>query len=239
MTFVDDCIEFSGPVWDELIHHEWIEAILRGDLGDERFQYWYASDLSFLGEHILSRGIAKAPADHPLRKLVVDVITADRDELELMRHLVDEFGTYILTPWSARPTREAYTNFLLRVLYEGSFTQLCVASYPCFVFGEILGQRFLDDPNPNVPDSHAAWLRTLHEVLISLQAALADEMNDMGPQVSARDRETMMWSFLRGTQHQIRTFDAAWALSDPWPGEGVDPSFLSTSPEVLRARGNR
>jgi thiaminase/transcriptional activator TenA len=236
MGFIDECIDFSGPVWDELLHHDWIETLLRGELSDERFQYWYASDLSFLGEHILSRGISKAPRDHPLRKLVVDVITADRDELELMRHLVDEHGTYILTPWSARPTREGYTNFLLRILYEGSFTQLCAASYPCFVFGEIIGQRYLDDPDPNVPAGQAEWMRTLHEVLIPLQAALGTEVDEMGPQVPQRERDEILWSFLRATQHQIRTFDAAWALTDPWPGEGDDPSFLSTPPERLRER---
>jgi hypothetical protein len=40
----------------------------------------------------------------------------------------------------------------------------------------------------------------------------------------------MRWLFLRATQHQIATFDAAWELSDPWAGEGEESGVLAGMP---------
>jgi hypothetical protein len=40
----------------------------------------------------------------------------------------------------------------------------------------------------------------------------------------------MKWIFLRATQHQIGTFDAAWNLSDPWLGEGTETGVMAGRP---------
>ena len=40
----------------------------------------------------------------------------------------------------------------------------------------------------------------------------------------------MRWIFLRATNHQIGTFDAAWRLSDPWPGEGEETGVMAKPP---------
>jgi hypothetical protein len=44
------------------------------------------------------------------------------------------------------------------------------------------------------------------------------------------EQERMRWIFLRATNHQIGTFDAAWNLTDPWPGEGPETSILARPP---------
>jgi len=40
----------------------------------------------------------------------------------------------------------------------------------------------------------------------------------------------MKWIFVRATNHQIGVFDAAWNLSDPWPGEGEELGVMAGPP---------
>ena len=38
MSFLDECIDFTGAVWDRYVHHAWIEALFAGELSEGRFQ---------------------------------------------------------------------------------------------------------------------------------------------------------------------------------------------------------
>jgi len=58
-------------------------------------------------------------------------------------------------------------------------------------------------------------------------SATVDGINEYGANSTKYEREKMRWIFLRATQYQIGTFDAAWNLSDPWPGEGEEKGILA------------
>jgi hypothetical protein len=53
------------------------------------------------------------------------------------------------------------------------------------------------------------------------------------PASTARDGKTMM-HIQRAVNHQIGTFDAAWNLSDPWPGEGEETGVMAVAPEPIQ-----
>jgi thiaminase len=44
MSFLDQCIAFTGAVWDRYVRHPWIEALFAGELSEERFEYWQAQN---------------------------------------------------------------------------------------------------------------------------------------------------------------------------------------------------
>jgi hypothetical protein len=67
-----------------------------------------------------------------------------------------------------------------------------------------------------------------------IRAVTEEAINEYGEQTTDYERDKMRWLFLRGTQYQIGTFDAAWNLSDPWPGEGEETGVLAGSPELLK-----
>jgi thiaminase len=71
------------------------------------------------------------------------------------------------------------------------------------------------------------WIDPFHE---KIRAATEEAINEYGEQSTDYERDKMRWLFLRGTQYQIGTFDAAWNLSDPWPGEGEETGVIAGSP---------
>lgn len=87
MTFLEECIEYSGPVWSRFTHHPWINAMFAGELSEERFKYWLIQDLPYLGEHIALVAAPKVPPNNPwvsLQKEYERRSTGSRVELRVL-----------------------------------------------------------------------------------------------------------------------------------------------------------
>jgi thiaminase (transcriptional activator TenA) len=230
MTFLEDCIAFAGPVWQRYIHHPWIEAMFAGTLSQDQFEYWLAQDLPYLGERVTAVAVGKAPYDHPWAKLEIEYLArANATRVELK--LIEKFGPLSTTRWAARPRREAFINFFVRTAYEGTFGEICCAYYPCYAFPDTFGLRYQAEKPTGLPPAQVAWVEQWVEpFFIRLRDTTADAINECGPAALPRDQEKMKWIFLRAINHQIGTFDAAWNLSDPWPGEGPETGVMATAP---------
>ena len=230
MTFLEECISFAGPVWDRYLHHPWIEAFFAGELSEERFNYWLIQNLSYLGNHTAQIVYPKVPPHNPwitLRQEYANVTAEKRVELRFL----EEYGDFAKTRWAARPMRDGLINFWIRTAYEGTFGDICCAYYVCYSFPITFGERYLREKPKNLPEVQVAWVEQWIQPLSEkLRAATEQGINEYGAQSTDYEREKMRWIFMRATQYQIGTFDAAWNLSDPWPGEGEEKGVLGGMP---------
>jgi thiaminase/transcriptional activator TenA len=230
MTFLDDCIAFAAPVWQRYHHHPWIEALFAGTLDEERFDYWLAQDLPYLGERFTAVAFQKVPPHNPWANLEAEyLIRAGQSRVEL--DLLEKYGDFAKTRWAARPRREAFVNFFARTVYEGSFGDICCALYPCYSFPITFGERYQREKPTGLPDRQRRWVEQwIDPFFVNMQDATREGLNEYGTYASPYQKEQMKWSFLRATNHQIGVFDAAWNLSDPWPGEGEEAGVMAGLP---------
>jgi thiaminase/transcriptional activator TenA len=230
LTFLEECLAFAGPVWDRYIHHPWIEALFAGQLSEARFRYWLAQDLPYLSERTATVAFPKVPPHNLWAKLEMEYF-ARASQTRVERRVLEQYGEVALSRWAARPRREAFINFMVRTVYEGTFGEICCSYYPCYCFCETFGARYLREHPTGLPDLQVEWIQQFNDPLFkAIEAATREGINEAGAHASPYDREKMMWTFLRATQHQIGTFDAAWNLSDPWPGEGQEIGVLAGAP---------
>ncbi len=230
MTFLEDCISFTGPVWDRYLHHPWIEAFFAGELSEERFNYWLIQNLSYLSNHIAEIVYPKVPPHNPWIKIRQEYSRKSADTRVEYR-LLEEVGDFAATRWAARPSRDGLINFWIRTAYQGTFGDICCAYYVCYSFPITFGERYLRENPKNLPEMQISWVEQWIDPLAEkLRAATEDGINEYGAKSSAYECEKMRWLFLRATQYQIGTFDAAWNLSDPWPGEGEEKGVLAGLP---------
>jgi len=222
MTFFDECMDFARPAWDAFEHHPWIDALFANELDDAQFRYWLAQDLPYLGQHITEVAYPKVPPHNPLVELEKEYAQrSDSGRVELK--LLDEVGDFAKTRWAARPRRDAFINFWIRTVHEGTFGDICAALYVCYSFDVTFGDRYKAEEPTGLPDLQLEWLQQwVDPFFVRLRLATEAGLNEAGEYGSPHERETMKWLFLRGIQYQIGTFDAAWELSDPWPGEPED-----------------
>ena len=233
MSFVDECKEASGPVWERWIHHPWNEAFFSGELSDEQFRYWLIQDLPYLGQNITEMIYPKVPDGNPFVELAREYAhRAETSRVEL--ETVEEAGPFAQTRWAARPTRDAVINFWIRTAHEGSFGDLCAALYVCYSFAETYGGRYRSEAPTGLPALQQAWVEQwVDPYFEKLYQSVRDGLDECGKTATDQQKEHMRWLFLRGTQLQIGTFDAAMALSDPWPGEGEERGIVADAPWLV------
>ncbi|MED5361940.1 MAG: hypothetical protein VX760_05290, partial [Actinomycetota bacterium] len=136
--------------------------------------------------------------------------------------------------WAARPRRDAFLNFWVRTIHEGTFGDICAALYVCYSFDKTFGERYEREQTKDLPDLQRQWLEQwLDPFYVKLRLATEQGLNEAGAHSTPYQQDTMKWLFLRGIQYQIGTFDAAWELSDPWPGERGPESVMSNIPDGL------
>jgi len=227
MTFLDECIRFAGPAWERYLHHPWIEAFFAGTLSEDQFNYWLIQNLSYLSNHIAEIVYPKVPPHNPwisLRQEYSRRSAEERVELELLA----KTGDFAKSRWASRPMRDGLMNFWIRTAYEGTFGDICCGYYVCYSFPVTFGDRYECEKPENLSPIQKAWVEQwIDPHARDLLAATVDGINEYGPKSTEYEQEKMKWIFLRATQYQIGTFDAAWKLSDPWPGEGEEKGVLA------------
>ena len=227
MTFLSECIEFAGVFWERYLHHPWIEGLFAGTLREDQFEYWLTQDLPYIGERTAEVAFPKVPPHNPWDRLQKEyAVRSGESRVELQ--MLPKHGDFALTRWAARPRREAFINFFVRTFYEGTFGDICCAVYPCYSFYNTFGVRYSAEKPTNLSPLQVAWVEQwIDPFFKELQDATADGLNEYGANSPNYERDKMRWLFLRATQHQISTFDAAWNCSDPWGGEFEEEGVLA------------
>ena len=227
MTFLDECIEFTGVYWERYLHHPWIEGLYAGTLRQDQFEYWLTQDLPYIGERTAEVAFPKVPPHNSWERLQREyAVRSGESRVELQ--MLPKHGDFALTRWAARPRREAFINFFVRTFYEGTFGDICCAVYPCYSFYNTFGVRYLAEKPTGLSELQVAWVEQwIDPFFKELQEATADGINEYGANSPAYETGKMRWLFLRATQHQISTFDVAWNCSDPWGGEFEETGVLA------------
>jgi thiaminase (transcriptional activator TenA) len=226
MSFLDDCKEFSRGSWFEYENHPWIHGLADGKLKAEQFVQFQIDD----GVHVvdfnraLALGIAKAPPDHSWALAAATILNSQSTVAELneKQALIRELGfdkPVRSDRWGCSPAREGYVNHLVRVAYEGTLAHIATSLYPCSLFTQVIGQRFEGVEIPGA-ESFRKWadiyVRPTRRQMCAEHAAVIE---DAAAKADSAERSHLLWLYRRSLEHQVRVFDAAWALEGDWPGQ--------------------
>ena len=141
MAFSDQLLEDGEPLWDAQMEHPFVIELGEGTLDPDAFRHWVEQDYRYLLDYarVFAVGGCKARDEATMTELFGIAHTVLADEMDLHREFAAEYGITRaeLASVEKAPTCVAYTNYLLRVAYEGSLAELAAAIYPC-------GQGYLD-----------------------------------------------------------------------------------------------
>lgn len=123
--------EKYSSLWGTAIDHRFITELGDGTLSRQRFSRYFVQDYIFINDLVKMAGIAvaKAPDNRSARPIddFLSAILCAEDAL-----FVDAFKTLEIPETEyltakALPTTAAFGNFLVRLAYEGTFIEVCVA----------------------------------------------------------------------------------------------------------------
>ena len=187
MGFCDDIERLTLPLMQGILSHPFVTGIGDGTLDVARFKHYISQDYAYLIDYGRALALCSARADDLetmswFAKLLDETLNV---EMDLHRGYCAEFGITAeeLAATVAAPTTVAYTSFLLKVAYQGSFAELVAALLPCqwgyWEIGKYLAERGLP---ANAP-LYAKWIEMYSNPEF---AQLAGETRDLADRLGER-----------------------------------------------------
>ncbi len=141
MSFSDQLLADSTALWEAQKDHPFVTELAVGALDETAFKHWVRQDYRYLLDYARLFAIvgAKARDERTMTQLFAIAHSTLDTEMDLHREFASEYGIdrKTLERTTKSPTCEAYTSFLVRTAYEGTFAESVAALYPC-------GQGYLD-----------------------------------------------------------------------------------------------
>ena len=221
MSFADDIERRSKPIRQAILRHPFITGIGDGTLDVERFKYYVRQDYVYLIDYsrVLALAAARAPDLETMGRFAGLVHETLNTEMELHRGYCAQFGVTAreLEETRAAPTTTAYTAFLLRVAYLGSYPELAACFLPCqWGYWEV-ADHLAQSGEPTDAPLYTQWIRMYtseeYRSLAEWARSLADRLAaESSPGEVARMEE----AYLTSLRHEYLFWDMAYNIED-WP----------------------
>ena len=219
MGFSNEIRSRADGLHQAILSHPFVTGIGDGTLDVERFKHFIRQDYLFLIEYsrTLALAVAKAPSLEVMGRFAVLVHETLNREMALHRGYCARFGIgeEELRKTTPAPTTQAYTDFLVRTAYDGSFGELACALLPCMWGYCEIGQELLGKGKPANQPLYAEWIdmytsaefRELTEWLRGLVDELAES-------ASHAEREKMEQAYVTSTRYEHAFWEMAWQLEE-------------------------
>ena len=222
MSFAEDIEQQALPIRQAILAHPFITGVGDGTLPVEKFKHYVMQDYVYLIDYarVLALASARAPDLETMGWFAGLLDETLNTEMDLHLSYCAEFGItrQALEATRPAPTTLAYTSFLLKVAYQGSFPELVASLLPCqwgyWEVGEHLSKR----GEPKQAPLYSQWIQMysspefakLARTIRSMADRLAEEA---GPtQLAAMDE-----AYLTSLRFELRFWDMAlnlegWAI---------------------------
>ncbi|MDP6494497.1 MAG: thiaminase II [Dehalococcoidia bacterium] len=213
--------ERHAHLWDRLFRHPFVVGMGTGQLPLEKFQFYVKQDYFFLVQYrrMLALATAKAPGLANVSRFA-DLLKETLDtEMSLHRAFCAKFGVSSDELESTRPApiTLAYTDYLLRVAYEGTITDVVANLLPCqwgYVETGLYLSRTGDTSEQN---RYAEWIHMYSsEEFTAFVGWLREFLDDLTSGADEREVERLSDHFLTATRYEYLFWEMAYHLQD-WP----------------------
>ena len=222
MGFVADIETQSQSMREAILAHPFVTGVGDGTLPVEKFKHYVTQDYAYLIEY--SRALALASARAPglddmswFAGLLDETLNV---EMSLHRSFCQEFGISAkdLEATVAAPTTLAYTSFLLKTAYQGSFGELVASLLPCqWGYWEI-GDHLMRQGLPKDAPLYAQWIEMYTSEDFSALAHHIREMADrLGEEAGPTERTAMGKAYIASIELERQFWDMAYSL-EGWKG---------------------
>ena len=208
-------------LWDRLFHHPFVVGIGNGQLPLDRFRFYLKQDYFFLTQYgrVLALAVAKAPNLENMGRFADLLGETLNTEMSLHRSFCLEFGVSSTELECTRPAPVtlAYTDYLLRVAYEGTVTDVVGTLLPCQWGYCETGHHLSRTGDTSEKNPYSEWIRLYSaEEFTASVVWLREFLDDLTSQAGQRELERLQERFLTATRYEFLFWEMAYNLQD-WP----------------------
>jgi len=208
-------------LWDRLFHHPFVAGIGNGLLPLDKFQFYVKQDYFFLIQYsrVLALAVAKAPDLENIGRFSDLLSETLNTEMSLHRAFCLEFGISSSELKNTRPApfTQAYTDYLLRVAYEGTITDVVATLLPCQWGYSETGHYLSRTADTSENNRYAEWIRLYSaEEFTAFIGWMREFLDDLTSGIGEKEIERLGEHFLTATRYEFLFWEMAYNLQD-WP----------------------
>lgn len=217
MTFSEDAWRASGPWFDAILRHPFLDALADASLPEATFVRYLVDDAHYLERYarVLALIATRAPDPAGTELFAAAAVGAIAAERALHRGFLAPRG---LDPDVDRgavpepsPTCRAYTGYLLELASSAPVAVAIAGVLPCFrVYAEV-GAAILVR-RPHGEHAYAAWIDTYAAAEFEQEVRRVEACTD----ALEGDRAAMLEAYAAAIRFEWMFWDAAWRAAT-WP----------------------
>lgn len=223
MKVSERLVQAAQPIWERMYEHPFMQGIGDGTLPDEVFAFFMRQDYPYLVNYARAMliGSIKAPTLALMKKFSWLAESTLNIEMDLHKSNAAALGISEedLLSTQPAPTALAYSNFLKKTAYEGSFLELSAAVLPCMFSYCVIGKRLLALGNEKglTHPQYGEWMRTYDSPeATELGEWLAGMIDERTVGITERQYKLLERKFLEASRYDYMFLDMAWR-QEKWP----------------------
>jgi len=214
LSFTEDMDLKSGPIRQAILSHPFIMGVGDGSLPVQNFKHYVTQDYLYLIDYarVLALASARAPDLETMGWFAGLLDETLNIEMDLHRRYCAEFGVTgpDLEATEAAPTTIAYTSFLLKMAYHGSFAELVACLLPCqWGYWEI-GKHLAKRGEPKHAPLYCQWIQMYSS---AEYAELAQTIHSLADRVADETTEAQVAAMAEAYRTSLRFELAFWDMA--------------------------
>ena len=138
--FSEEIQKHTASYAEKFLNHPFLQEVSRAILPIKNFTFYIQQDNIFLNDMDSARRVLRSRKSEYAKKLSDLISSAYRHELRARRNLITKSLEF--TEVESAPTTLAYTSFLMRLAYQGTFEEALAALTPCPRLYALMGVRY-------------------------------------------------------------------------------------------------
>ncbi|MFH1560170.1 MAG: thiaminase II [Chloroflexota bacterium] len=213
--------EKYAHLWDRLFHHPFVAGIGSGELSLDKFQFYMKQDYFYLFQYsrVLALAVAKAPDLANMGRFAELLRETLNTEMSLHRAFCLKFGVSSsdLESTCPAPITLAYTDYLLRVAYEGTITDVVATLLPCQWGYSETGHYLSRTGDTSEKNPYAEWIHMYSsEEFTAFVGWLRQLLDELTVGAGEKEIDRLAEHFLTATRYEFLFWEMAYNLQD-WP----------------------
>ena len=199
MTFLEECIQDSLPIWERCLDTDFLRGVADGTLSEECFKGYIVDDSLYLREYakVFAWGMLHAQDMAEIRNYYSLLSFVNESEDATRLYYLKRYGITDrdIQPLPLRPENRAYVDTMLKAAQEGEGAAECMmACLPCmhsygWIFGELIRRSPQVEHTPYWPFVRD-YAGNRYEAICSSWSSFTDQAcQDLSPQRQAKCRE--------------------------------------------------
>ena len=208
MNFVDSIYQETKTIQTAIMTHPFTKGIGDGTLHKDSFKFFIEQDYLFLIEYskILALATAKSPDYETMSSFSKLLEETLNNEITLHIGYCEKLDITLpdLQNTQPAPAMESYTNFLVKIAYEGEFAEIIAALLPCMLTYAEIGLELKQNNIENNDPLYNEWIEMYSDPeFVDLAHWLRDLVNTVASHSSQSQIKKMKKAYIDSCRFEL------------------------------------